>query len=202
MSNKRIAVIGAGAAGLAAVSYLLAEGLQVTLFEERNEAGGVWTGTDRATHTNPIYDGLETNVPHTMMTFTDHKWPTHTPIFPPGDMVKMYLQSYATKIRYSPHSQNLTVRLNAEVFRLRHLSENKTMKWKIDCSIDDVAQPTESFDRVVVAVGNYDDPYMPDPEHGRELWERRHPGTILHAQQYQNSTMFENKVSSITLYRH
>jgi cation diffusion facilitator CzcD-associated flavoprotein CzcO len=196
MPNKRVAVIGAGAAGLAATSYLLEEGLEVTLLEERGELGGVWTNTDTATHPNPIYDGLETNVPRTLMTFTDHKWPENTPMFPPDTMVKAYLQSYARNLWTSTNAHNLTYSLNTTVTRLRHGTENYQRKWKIEASTALYGVWHDSFDAVVVAAGNYTDPYTPDPEPGRRLWEGKHPGTILHSQQYQNSEKFRGKVGS------
>ena len=40
--SGRIAVIGAGAAGLAAAKYLLAVGYDVTLFEIGSQIGGMW----------------------------------------------------------------------------------------------------------------------------------------------------------------
>lgn len=197
MATIHVAVIGAGAAGLAATGYLLEEGLKVTLFEERHEPGGVWTNTDTMTHPNAIYDGLETNVPRTLMTFTDHKWEESTPIFPPDKDVKQYLQSYYYKIRGTPKGQrNLTVSFDTKVDKLRHGQDRYLPKWKIEASLDSTNMSTQMFDAVVVAAGNYNTPYKPEPaEPGRQLWEGKYPGTILHSQQYQNPDIFRDKVS-------
>lgn len=37
-----VAVIGAGISGILATKYLLHEGLEVTVFERNEQAGGVW----------------------------------------------------------------------------------------------------------------------------------------------------------------
>lgn len=39
---KRVAVIGAGISGVVSAGHLLAAGLDVTVFERREAAGGVW----------------------------------------------------------------------------------------------------------------------------------------------------------------
>jgi len=42
----RVAVVGAGVSGLAAVKCCLDEGLDVVCFESRNDLGGLWNYTD------------------------------------------------------------------------------------------------------------------------------------------------------------
>jgi len=42
----RVAVVGAGVDGLAAVKCCLDEGLDVVCFESRNDLGGLWNYTD------------------------------------------------------------------------------------------------------------------------------------------------------------
>jgi len=63
-------VIGAGASGLAATRYLLSEGFQVTTYERKFDAGGVWNTTDKE-YLAGLYDGLLANVPRTLMEFSD-----------------------------------------------------------------------------------------------------------------------------------
>lgn len=56
---KKIAIIGAGPAGLAAAKYLLAEGFQsLDIFEQRTEVGGVWNYNPKTPgeKKNPMYD--------------------------------------------------------------------------------------------------------------------------------------------------
>lgn len=97
--KKCIAVIGAGAAGHASTKHLLAEGCHVTVFERKTAAGGVWnTGPGAGRWPTPVYEGLETNVPRTLMTFSDFPWPTSASLFPKSTDVNGYLQSYAEQL--------------------------------------------------------------------------------------------------------
>jgi NADPH-dependent glutamate synthase beta subunit-like oxidoreductase len=41
-SSKRVAVIGAGISGIATAAHLKKEGIEVTVFERSNAAGGIW----------------------------------------------------------------------------------------------------------------------------------------------------------------
>lgn len=45
-SMKKVAVIGAGAAGLASARHLIANGFECTVFELAPELGGTWLYTD------------------------------------------------------------------------------------------------------------------------------------------------------------
>lgn len=45
-SMRRIAIIGAGSAGLCAAKYSIANGFDVTVYEKSNSVGGTWVYTD------------------------------------------------------------------------------------------------------------------------------------------------------------
>lgn len=185
----RVAVIGGGAAGLAAVSYLINEpGVEVTLFEERSEYGGVWTNQATNTQPNPMYDGLETNVPHTLMTFTDQKWPRNTPMFPPHEDVRTYLRTYAEeKLLGSDQLIHFLCQRVAEVCYIRG-------KWKITTE-GTYVNLQDSFDRVVIAAGNYSDPYITDEEPGRTAWlQSGYP--IFHSSRFKDAEFFTDKVDT------
>ncbi len=42
MAKQRVAVIGAGAAGLCAAKFLLAKGMEIVVFELGSQVGGLW----------------------------------------------------------------------------------------------------------------------------------------------------------------
>lgn len=46
-SGKRIVVIGAGPSGLCAARYCIANGFDVTVYEQTANVGGTWVYTDR-----------------------------------------------------------------------------------------------------------------------------------------------------------
>lgn len=185
-----VAVIGGGAAGLAAVSYLTREeGIHVTLFEERSEFGGVWTNQSTTTQPSPMYEGLETNVPHTMMTFTDHQWPRDTPVFPPHEQVRTYLRTYAQIKVENESSANITYYRGQKVVDLRQLPSGQ---WKIKTKSNYIGLE-DMWDAVVVAAGNYNDPHITDPELGREAWLQC-GYLIMHSSSFTNAECFTDKV--------
>lgn len=44
---KTVAVIGAGSSGLASAKYSLAQGYDVTVYEQNEQLGGIWWYTDQ-----------------------------------------------------------------------------------------------------------------------------------------------------------
>ncbi len=94
-----VAVIGAGAAGLAAAVELQRSGLDVVVFERTAEVGGVWVYDDAPGRT--MYASLRTNLPRDLMAFRsypfdssgggDDAWPR----FPSHECVLEYLRGYA-----------------------------------------------------------------------------------------------------------
>ncbi|KAK5125656.1 hypothetical protein LTR85_011930 [Meristemomyces frigidus] len=196
-----IGVIGAGAAGLAAAKYLLAEGFEVTMLERKGGAGGVWnTAPGNGYWPSPVYDGLETNVPRTLMTFSDSPWPTDASLFPTSSTVKAYLQAYLDQLKTSDcYSSNLRVEFNAEVTEVRHMT-TKTKKpfWKVKFLRHHFGQtPTEwahAFDAVVVAIGNYHKHFSPKALLDLfSEWDQAYPESLLHAVRYRNPDSFAGK---------
>ncbi|KAK5158843.1 monooxygenase [Recurvomyces mirabilis] len=168
-NGRWVAVIGAGAAGLAAAKYLLGEGLLVPISERKAQPGGVWNTTrmDDCT-SSPVYDGLETNLPRSLMTFSDVPWLKDTSLFPRSSEVFEYLKTYASKLEQSPLGQsNLLVKCNTTVKEVKHGTSMGRQCWRIRAtqplSPRDV-QSTDCFDAVVITIGNYHHPFVPPLE--------------------------------------
>ncbi|KAK5742363.1 monooxygenase [Elasticomyces elasticus] len=197
-NGMRVAVIGAGAAGLAAAKYLLAEGFVVTVFERKATVGGVWsTAPGNGPYPEPVYEGLETNVARTLMTLSDHRWPKDASLFPRSEVGGEYLQSYAAAMqRTKIGALNLTMKLYTNVLDVRKASYLKTDCWRITASKRtvgrDEAETVEYFHGVVVALGNYHEPYVPK-EYNVDEWCQAHPGTLTHAVDFRKPEHFRNK---------
>ncbi|KAJ6595741.1 FAD/NAD(P)-binding domain-containing protein [Mycena vulgaris] len=167
---KTICVIGAGAAGLAALRAILdtpqykANLWRPVVFEARNQVGGVWL-PDAPPETNPpasmlpptpLYDSLTTNLPHPVMCFPSFPFPPSTPVFPAASHVQSYLESYAAHFNLRPF-----IRLDTSVSDVRR----KSSKWKVRLSSDEILD----FDLVIVANGHHGIPRYPDVP-GVETW--------------------------------
>lgn len=131
----RVAVVGAGAAGLVAARELRREGHEVAVFEQQPQLGGTWLYTDevesdlsardpkrRRVHSS-MYQGLTTNLPREIMGFSDFPFSTAVMMgsgrssidgrrFPCSEEVLLYLQAFADRF----HLQEL-VRFSTEVVR-------------------------------------------------------------------------------------
>ena len=161
----RIAVIGAGVAGLTTAKVLLQAGHDVTVFDRTPDVGGVWSATRR-------YPGLTTQSPKRQYSLSDLPMPADYPEWPTGAQVQAYLAAYADHFGVHP-------RLDTEVI---NAVAGPDGGWSLDLRSAD-AVTTESFDRLVVANGVFCEPAVPDyPGHAEfaAAGGRLCAGTDLH----------------------
>ena len=93
-SVRRVAIIGAGASGLATARVLLAQGLDCTLFERRPTLGGVWADG---------YLNFGVQVQRELYEFPDWPLPADAANFTPGPIFQEYLSGYARHFGVLPH---------------------------------------------------------------------------------------------------
>ncbi|KAJ5594391.1 uncharacterized protein N7459_000599 [Penicillium hispanicum] len=211
MDIRRVAIIGAGPCGLGAAKYLVAEQkfTTITLFEQRDQPGGVWNYTGdvgiadclstphatpsqrpqqpvNGTFVSPVYDSLETNIPKSMMQFIDSPFPTGTALFPTHRVVKDYLHHYAEDLRPLIRSHSLV--LDIKLSKPRPNPE-WSVTWR-DLQTNRVLDA--HFDAVVVANGHHNDPYIPAIP-GLAEWSRKFPASIVHSSSYRRADAFAGK---------
>eukprot|EP00793_Prasinoderma_coloniale_P001785 PRCOL_00003591-RA len=119
-SRRTVAVVGAGAAGLAAARELALEGLAPTVFEAGESVGGVWAFTEEtdsdAAGADParkrvhgsMYRNLRTNLPRELMSyaalpFGDAEGGGDTRRFVGHEAVEHYLEAYADRYGLREH---------------------------------------------------------------------------------------------------
>ncbi|KAM0335106.1 hypothetical protein ACHAQA_000141 [Verticillium albo-atrum] len=217
LNVSRVAVIGAGASGLAAAKFLLAEKKfsEVRVFDQRDTVGGIWTYSPLSVIDNdftiprttpskrpdtviktedsanpqfvsPVYDFLETNIPHSLMNYTDLEFTQGSSLFPEHAVVKQYLEAYGKEL--TPHMS-----LSTQVLGISKIQKGDRSAWEIE-TLDLKTNTTErsEFDAVMVASGHYNDPFIPDIK-GLAEYNQAHPGAISHSKFYRNQLQYEGK---------
>src|ERR671914_908344 len=90
----RIAIVGAGPSGLAALRALTGAGFDAVAFERGQRVGGVWTLEDRPT---AAYRSLHLITSRARTEYGEHPMPPGTPDYPSQDAVGRYVEDYATR---------------------------------------------------------------------------------------------------------
>ena len=180
----QVAVIGAGAAGLAAAHELLVAGHRVAVFEQSGEIGGLWNYTDeveddplgqrpsRRIH-GSLYASLRVNLPRDLMPFEDHAFDDaghggdDRRRYPHHARVLEYLRRFAADTGIADH-----VRLEHRVRRVERRDG-----WLVD---------GEPFDAVAVCNGHFSEPRVPELPGLSDF-----PGMALHSHNYRRQDAFD-----------
>lgn len=144
---KRIAVIGAGAAGLCAAKHLKAGGHAVTIFELGSRIGGLWV-YENDNGLSPCYKSLHVNSEARVTAYKDYPFPEGSPLYPDHWQMTAYLEGYADHFGLRP-----LIRFRSEVTGVRSDASGWTVTLRN-------AAP-ERFDAVVVASGHQSVPRHP-----------------------------------------
>src|ERR1700712_1376799 len=88
--RMKIAVVGAGVAGLCTAKVLHQAGHEVVVHDRTPDVGGVWSAERR-------YPGLCTQSAKDTYAFSDHPMPADYPEWPDGEQVQRYLESYVER---------------------------------------------------------------------------------------------------------
>jgi dimethylaniline monooxygenase (N-oxide forming) len=135
--GARIAVIGAGPAGIVAAKHALDAGFEVSVFEASDRLGGQW---DTAADHSGVWPGMHTNTSRAMTVFSDLPALAEHPLHPAAEQIHAYLEDYARAFGLLER-----IRFGCRVKRVRP-------GWTVD---------GEPFDAVVVASGRFRRPRLP-----------------------------------------
>ena len=151
--SKRVAIIGAGPAGLVSARWLLSQGFEPVLLEASGDLGGQWNTNSPLSATWP---GMVTNTSRIMTAFSDLDHPVGTPTYPSREAMHAYLLEYAEhfeiirRIRFSTEVTHVT--RDGDQWRLSLSETGPDGRVKSDLRVG----------HVVVAVGRQTAPDLPD----------------------------------------
>ncbi|HEX8065057.1 MAG TPA: NAD(P)-binding domain-containing protein [Thermoleophilaceae bacterium] len=164
--GHRIAIVGAGPSGLAALRALTAAGFDAVAYERGARIGGVWTLEDRPT---AAYRTLHLITSRARTEFAEHPMPADTPDYPSRDAVGRYLEGYAARFGLDER-----IRTGAAVERVRRLDGGGNGGGAAGWEIELAGGERERADALVAANGHNEVAKWPDPPYpgafdGRQL---------------------------------
>ena len=170
----RVAIVGAGPSGLAALRALRRVGIEAVAFERGQRIGGVWTREERST---AAYRTLHLITSRERTEYRELPMPPGTPDYPPRDEVGDYLEAYASNFGLLEH-----VRLGSEVTSADRMAGGG---WRVA-----VNGSVESFDGLIVANGHNEEPSWPQPAYpGADGFD----GEQIHALDYDSPTPYAGR---------
>ncbi|OVA15147.1 Flavin monooxygenase FMO [Macleaya cordata] len=205
LTSKKVAVIGAGVAGLVASRELRGEGHEVVVFERNNRVGRIWVydpnvesdplGIDpsRSIVHSSLYESLRTNLPREIMGFRDYPFVSlveedgikkqRDPRRYPGHKeVLNYLEDFASDFRLTE-----LIRFETEVVHVELVEEGR---WVVKSrSIGEPDHADDVFDAVVVCIGHCTEPNIAEIP-GIDSW----PGEQIHSHNYRVREPFRDQV--------
>jgi cation diffusion facilitator CzcD-associated flavoprotein CzcO len=161
MTTPRYCVLGAGAAGLAAVKVLTEQGVAVDCFERTDRVGGHW-------HTD--YESLHLITSRDVSGFEGHPMPPGFPVYPSRDQMRSYIESFADRFDLRRH-----VTFGTEVTRVEPEGAAGERGWWVETSDG----RRNRYEGVLVANGHLWDPDVPGIA-------ADFTGQSLHSSQYRN----------------
>ena len=167
----RLAIVGAGPAGLATLRALTASGFDAVAFERRPCVGGVWAMRDDERPT-AAYRSLHLITSRERTEYAELPMPAGTPDYPSRDTVGRYLEDYAERFGLVGR-----IRLGDGVASATRADGG----WEIELE----SGQRERFDMLVVANGHNEEPKWPDPPYPGEF-----AGRQLHALDYAEADEF------------
>jgi trimethylamine monooxygenase len=197
--TKRVAIIGAGPSGLAALRAFEtarrsgAEIPEIVCFEKQSNWGGLWnyswrTGLDEngeSVH-GSMYRYLWSNGPKECLEFADYSFEEHfgkpIPSYPPRAVLYDYIAGRVNKSGVRDY-----IRFSTAVRWVEYTDLTKKFTVTAKDLVNDTHQ-TEEFDYVIVANGHFSVPHVPYFE-GVETF----PGRVLHAHDFRAANEFAGK---------
>lgn len=170
--TNKVAIIGAGPAGLSMARVLKGLNIPFQVYEKHSNVGGIWDITNQGT---PLYESAHFISSKTTSGHMAFPMPAHFPDYPSGTQIFEYIQSFAREYGLYEH-----VKFNAKVKQINFEDD----LWHIEEETGDQA----SYRWLVCSSGSLWDPNRP-----KLKGEENFSGEILHAVKYKSSDFFRGK---------
>jgi dimethylaniline monooxygenase (N-oxide forming) len=170
---RKVAVVGAGAAGLCAAKHLLGKGMEVVVYELGSRIGGLWV-YENDNGLSPAYLSLHVNSEAQVTAYKDFPFPDSAPLYPDHRQMTAYLEAYADRFNIRPH-----IRFQSKVAAIERSTRGD---WTVSLAVG----TRENFDAVVVASGHQGVPKHPP-------FAKDFTGRYLHAHSYRVPEPFRDK---------
>ncbi|XP_075689580.1 flavin-containing monooxygenase 5-like [Rhinoderma darwinii] len=186
MLVKTVAVIGAGASGLAAIKCCLDEGLEPKCFEKSEDIGGLWQYQDHSEDDRAsIYKSVIINTSKEMMCYSDYPIPENFPNYMHNSKIMEYFRMYAKEFDLLKHIQFKTKVCSIK----RSPNFSTTGQWIVTTEMDG-KQEVALFDAVMICTGHHTFPNLPLSSFpGIEHFK----GQYLHSRDYKVPDHFKGK---------
>lgn len=188
--SKTVAIIGAGASGLAAIKSCLEVGLEPTAFESDPWLGGAWMYTDLHEEKNRrscVSYSTVTNTSKHMSCYSDFPMPKEWPNYLKQQQYLEYFQMYAKEFGLEEK-----IRFETTVFDVKpatDLSQRAgTDRWQVHYRDHKNNERVEEFDFVMVCTGVNWDPHISSIP-GLDGFA----GDVIHSRDYRTWKNFEGK---------
>lgn len=158
--RPRIAIIGAGFAGLGAAEAFARHGIDYDQFEQGDSLGGIWARKE--------YQAVHLITPKDATAYTRFPMPAEYPDFPNAPAVHRYLKDFAEQ-------HHLLERLHCHTTVTSVRPEEGGKHWRIRFATGE----EYLYDGVVAATGNHQVPHVPDVEghfDGEQFHSHDYPG--------------------------
>ncbi|KAL2838975.1 hypothetical protein BJY01DRAFT_237268 [Aspergillus pseudoustus] len=199
----RIAVIGAGVSGIASAAHLLAEGLDVTVFERASVPGGVWV-LDKRRALEPAYPSIAASAAEFAFhpsNVTNDEAIVHSSPGPCYEGLKNNVPTELLELsinQWKPNTPPFTTHDKIlEYLQDTAIQTGINSRISYNTRVDTVLRGLNeekwtAFDAVVVASGHYHAPHVPDIP-GLAAWKAAYPDRIQHSKRYRNPDEFREK---------
>ncbi|KAG9282712.1 si:dkey-239i20.4 [Astyanax mexicanus] len=184
---RRVAVIGAGNAGLTCIKCCLDEGLEPVCFESSDDIGGLWRFKETPeAECASIYRSLVVNTSKEMMCFSDFPMPAHYPNYMPHTLLLQYFRLYAEHFNLLKHIQ-----LQTKVLSVKQRDDfSSSGQWEVVTESRDGHKETQVFDGVLICSGHFSHPVTPlSAFPGIDTF----PGKYIHSWEYKDPDPFRGQ---------